>query len=182
MPRIDDYRLDNNTLQKYLNSIKAEFVMVASGNSYRYVDLTNVTDYTIQSGDILEYSLFWQGSGIRINIDLWGTGFTLRDSGLTDQNGLGVHVNQDIGAYCNGLFYKRQINLSSKAGITLNTYCIACEHDASGTFVAFLSGIKIVDSSGNIRKMIWDSGSITPNVAIQSSSTSHTFTPNILKR
>jgi hypothetical protein len=42
--------------------LDAVFTMVADAAAYHYVDLTNVPDYIVQSGDCLEYEVYWLGN------------------------------------------------------------------------------------------------------------------------
>jgi hypothetical protein len=137
----------------YLNHTNTN---IASANSYRYVDMTSVTDYVIQTGDFLEYDIYWESNLARIAVDLVASdGSTLRDSTLAkDQNAVNSHPNTDLTAYAYQKWYHRKIpitTLSSGNGIgkTISNYFIAGESDVAGALTARIKNICITDGKGN---------------------------------
>lgn len=143
--------------------IQASYVMVASGNSFRYDDMTSVTDYVVQSGDFLEYDLYWETSGAKIAIDLIASdGTTLRDSGAVDQNSVSAHPNTDLNSRALNLWYHRKISLTPLVGKTISRWDLVCENDTSATLV------------GRFKQMIITDGGFTTSTSssISTSSTS----------
>ncbi len=125
------------------NILYASYTMTASANSYRYEDLTSVANYVIQSGDYLEYDVYWTSATDRIAVDYQATN-NLRDSGATDQNGVSVHPNEDISAYALNTWYHREIALpAGHIGQTIVNYDIACENDDSALKTGYLKNIFI---------------------------------------
>lgn len=166
---------------KYL-ALKGAFTMQALANAYRYVDLTNVADYTIQSGDILEFDIFWDDANAEVNLDLIASGWTLRDSGLVDQNSLSMHTSSYAhNTYTQGKWYTRRVALTGTAvGKVVSQFCIVCEKDEGGTFTGYLANVKIW-RSGSIVKNIYVGGSVTENVVLNSGTNSHVLTANLSK-
>lgn len=162
------------------NALRGVFSMSGGGNQYRYVDMTNVSDYVIQSGDILEYDLYWAGANAQVNLDLIASGWTLRDSGLTDQNGYSVHTSATTyNSLAQGKWYSRRIALTGAAvGKTIVNYCLVCENDATATQTGYIANVKIW-RGGTVVKNIWLSGAITESVLLNNGTNSHTITPDI---
>lgn len=182
---LEDYTIDDNLIRRNpaKNTLKTVFSMAGGGNQYRYVDLTNVSDYKIQAGDVLEYEVFWEGANLSIGVDLFTTdGWTIRDGGMRDQNGYSPHPNSSShNSLCQNKWYKRQIPLTVlPVGKTFNTFCIACEYDSTATITAYFANI-VIKRNESIVKTIWTSGAVTTNPALNSGSNSHTFTPDVLK-
>jgi GH24 family phage-related lysozyme (muramidase) len=140
--------------------LKASFDMVESDNSFCYVDLTSVSDYTIQEGDVLEYDIYWETPSARISVDFTTSdNVNLRDRRLIDQNGVGVHTGTLYDDYALNKWYHRKIVLPEVLfGKTIDRYDIACESDEGGTKTAYLRNIVITDGNGNIRKVIYMGG------------------------
>lgn len=135
-------------------------VTTGSGSHYEYRDMADVTDYTLQSGDYLEYDIYWTSSSDFCAFDFVCTdNSTLRDwAGVVDQNGLGVHPAIDISAYANGAWYSRVIAIpAGMIGKTVNRYLIATDGAPnSSTKSSYLKNIRITNGSGTVRKFIAD--------------------------
>jgi hypothetical protein len=146
------------------NSLKAAYSMTASANSYLYEDLTSVSDYVIQSGDYLEYDVFWTSPTDKIAFDYTlSTSEPLRGSGAVDQNGISAHPATDLSNYAYNRWYHRKIAIpSSHVGKTITYYDIACEFDGTGIKTGYISNITITNGAGQIRKVIYD-GSTNPS-------------------
>jgi hypothetical protein len=134
----------------------AAFNMTSSPNSYAYYDMNGVSNYTIQSGDYLQYDILWTSTTDFIGFDYACTdGTTLRDSSSLDQNGLNAHPGVDISSRAYNTWYSRKIALSSgQAGKTISSYDIVCEWDGTGTKTAYIKNIRITDVNNTIRKTI----------------------------
>lgn len=131
--------------------------MSSVANAFVYDDMINLSDYTIQSGDVLKYDVYWSGTAL-IGFDYTTNGgSTLRDSGATDQASLSAHPITDISGSADGQWYARTISLPvGHVGQTITKYDIACEKDATGAFSGRLRNMRIEDGSNNRRKKIWD--------------------------
>lgn len=173
-----DSRIDLTELQSWhaLNrhppdALRCEFWMVANANAYLYIDLSSVTNYTIQSGDVLEYDVFWPTDSPtikRIAVDLVTATTQLRSESAVDQNALSSHPTTDLSAYASGVWYHRTISIPvAMVGQAITKYDIACEYDAGATQLrAYVKDIIITDGSGTIRKSIWRSDDTLPTTAV----------------
>ncbi len=135
--------------------INAKFNMITNVNAYLFMDLSNVTDYTIQADDYLEYDIYWETTGnIKIAIDIAVAGGirNLRDSSVTDQNGFLAAPSTDLSSKATGLWYHRKISIialsdGAAIGATLALWDIACENDTTGEYVAWFKNIVITDGA-----------------------------------
>lgn len=136
--------------------ISSSSFLTGGTNQYNYADMTNVTDYTIQAGDYLEYAVYWVGTGnIQMSMDLHlSDGGSLRDAvGVTDQNGLSPHPSTDLSSRAYQKWYHRVIPITtftngSSIGKTLSVYNLVAEFDSAGTQVAYYKNIAITDGKG----------------------------------
>ncbi len=145
-------------------SINATFSMSTSGNSYVYYDLTSVSDYVVQSGDYLEYDVFWDSSAAKIAFDYTTSDETaLRgESTANDQYGLNAHPNTLLSSRALKQWYHRRIPIpATHVGKTIQYYDIVCESDTSGRYTGYLDNIRITDGNGTTRKNIYNNGSFT---------------------
>ena len=156
--------------------------MTASGNSYLYVDLTSVSNYTIQSGDYLAYDIMWLSPDDYIAVDLTCTdASTLRDAlPNVDQMSLSANPNTDISAFAYNKTYHRKISLSALIGKTIANYDIACENNKTAIKTALVGNIYITDIAGTVRKIIYDAVNpfTTYGVHIASNGTISEFSSN----
>jgi hypothetical protein len=142
--------------------IIARYNMTNSANSYKYEDLTSVTNYVIQAGDYLEYDVWWNGVDDQFGFDYTCTdATTLRGAGYTDQNGQNAHPNTDISAFALGQWYHRKINIAGHATKTIQNYDIVCEHDGNTRIIGHIDNILITDGAGTTRKTIYTGGTFT---------------------
>ena len=143
-------------------ALRASFSMDASSNSYAYEDLVNVTDYTIQAGDFLEYDVYWTSKDDKIAFD-----YTTQDGSnlrnvvtAVDQNSLRAHPATDLSQYALKRWYHRKIALpAAHTTKTIRYYDIACENHDSAMRTAYLDNIVITNGTGTIRKTIYAGGS-----------------------
>lgn len=145
------------TIATSLEYLTISATMNALANSYVYRDMSTITDYVIQSGDYLEYDIWWNGSGnIRIAMDLTASdGSYLRGTAgaAVDQNGLLAHSDTDLSSYATGKWYRRKIPITillgtSSIGKTLQFYDLVCEMDTAGAYTARIKNIAITDGNG----------------------------------
>lgn len=164
--------------------IEATFNMTSSANSYRYDDMSSISDYTVQSGDYLEYDVYWQTAGaILIGMDLTCTDTSeLRDSGVVDQNGLSPHPNVDISSRTSGLWYHRKIPLTTLVGKTISRYDLVCENDSTGTYVARFKNMLITDGNETTTTSTSSSTSSTSTSISTSQSTSTSLSTSSTSR
>ena len=126
--------------------------------SYAYWDMSNISDYVIQSGDYIEYEVYWETSGaIQAAMDFTlSDGGQLRDSGTTDSNSYSMHPAADLSAVASGKWYKRKAKITDftngyAVGKTLQYFDIVCEFDqttGSSIKVARYKNIAITDENG----------------------------------
>lgn len=159
----DDGKSINIPNADHLNGLLVSYTMTyTGGNIFCYVDMSNVTDYKIQSGDYLEYDIYWITNEAKISFDFTTNSNNLRDSGCADQNGLSAHPGTDLSAYCYQKWYHRKIGLAgAHIGKTIFYYDIACEQNIGGTYNAIFNNICITNGSGTVRKQIFSNTSPT---------------------
>lgn len=130
--------------------------------TYAYYDMTSITDYTVQAGDVLEYDL-WRGTNDYLAVDFGFTaGSPLRDSGAVDQNGQGTHPQVGLGGEASGQWYHRRISLASKVGSVINKFMLAEDNGGppAGAYTGRVRRVVITDGAGTIRKTIWNGGAL----------------------
>ncbi|MCD9026191.1 discoidin domain-containing protein [Cohnella silvisoli] len=130
----------------------------STGNHYLYRSFSN-SSYTFQTGDYLEYdvSIDQRVAGIGGLDILTTTSQNLRDSGLTDQNGLSGHTAADLSAYAYKSVYHRKLAIpSSLTGKTVAKWFAAGEADNPlYVYAARYDNISITDGSGTVRKVVY---------------------------
>jgi hypothetical protein len=131
------------------------FISASGGNQYIYGTIPVVGSYTIQSGDFLEYDIYWEsGPGnIQLAMDMHTAAGNLRDAGAVDQNGIGPHPSTDLSSVAYQKWYRRRIPITtfsngSSVGATITNYNIVAEADTSGTYLARFKNIAITDGNG----------------------------------
>jgi hypothetical protein len=133
------------------NYLSLSFGMGVLANAYHYEDMTSVSDYTVQSGDYLEYDVYWDTSNALIGVDLiCSDGSALRDSGAVDQNSISAHPNATgVGTHANGAWYHRRIALPAGwVGKTISKYDLVCEYNSGGTITGRVRDVAITSGSG----------------------------------
>ncbi len=141
------------------------------GNNYIYADALNTewSNYVFQSGDHVEYDLWWEQSDARAAIDfsvVGGTPPDLRGTGLTDGQGIGVHSDTAIADnLVLGKWYHRKFGPipADWVGRTLTRVQFAGEQNANGTYAARYKAIQITDGAGGVRKTFFNGGINVPN-------------------
>ena len=151
-------------------ALKAEFLTSASPNSYSYISLTDVGDYTIQPDDKLEYDLYWTLPGDKIAVD-----YTLEDGtslrnffpAVKDQNGLLAKPDEDLTSKALNTWYHRIIDISSVHNTkTIKNYDIACENNEAGIRTAYFDNI-VITNGGSVRKTIFQGGAVAGTLHLQ---------------
>jgi hypothetical protein len=119
----------------------------------------------IAAGDYLEYDVWvdsrspFIGGGVDFTCS---DGTTLRDSGATDQNGIGAHPNNDLGGFANDQWYHRHIVVASGlVGKTLTRAAVVLEGDNSGTNVFYVRHAKYYSSTGTLKATFYESGALS---------------------
>ncbi|MHC4663132.1 MAG: DUF2341 domain-containing protein [Planctomycetota bacterium] len=148
---------------EFYEYIRAVYSMTAPANAYHYEDLDSVGDFTVNTGDYLEYDIYWTSSTDQIAFDYTTSdAFTLRASGATDQNALDAHPGTDLSAYALNSWYHRKIAIPAAHDGKTVRYCdIACENDQTAVKVGYIKNIVITDGVGTIKQVIFTNGSIT---------------------
>lgn len=136
--------------------IQLSFSMVANAGAYIYVDSSSITDYVIQTGDYIEYDIYWETTDAQIAMDLkTSDSGVLRDASAEDQNGFDSHPNNLlIGSLVNARWYHRRIPITTldngnAVGKTLQKYNFSCEYNGGGTVLARIKNIQITDGEVN---------------------------------
>jgi hypothetical protein len=149
------------------DTLKSSYSITTNANAYVYEDLTSVSDYTIQSGDVLEYDVAWTSTTDYVAFDYTTANGTSLRGNANDQNGLGAHPGTDLSSYALNKWYHRKISVPvAQVGHLIQNYDIVCEKDTTGTPYAYLKNITITDGAGTIRKVIYTNGSITHSTHI----------------
>jgi parallel beta-helix repeat protein len=153
--------------------LKASFIATGVGNCYLYMDLEEVSDYVIQSGDYLEYDVLWTGALDRVGFDYTtNSSQALRGSGAVDQNALGAHPATDISSRALNQWYHRIIALpAGHIGSAIAYFDVAGESESTATVVAFLDNILITDGAGTVRKNIYSGALQRRSIHLQNNST-----------
>ena len=147
--------------------LHVEFQMVASANSFYYLDMVDVPNYTVQAGDRLQYDIRDPLSGSQIALDLvTSDGTNLRDTGAVDQNGLSSHPSTNLDAVAVNQWYRREIPLTTLVSKTITFYLLACEADTTRGCLAWIGNARIVDSAGDLRLTIFDEQTVTGFVEV----------------
>lgn len=128
------------------------------GNLYIYYVFSE-QPVKIEAGDVLEYEVFLvpqQPSpvgGIEINFT---DGANLRDSGAKDQEGIGTHGGNALPAAV-GRWYRREIDLAPRAGLTVRTWDAVSEGDSPGLYVQFIDNVAVRRADGT-RVVVYGNG------------------------
>ena len=170
---MDSSNKDTNGIY-YSKTLKTIYTVTNNGgNSYLYEDMSSVANYTIVSGDYLEYDIYLENNAAKTAFDFTTTiGNNLRDSGSSDQNGLSAHPAADLSTYAYKKWYHRKISLSARVGTTIAYYDLACEYDATGVITANFKNMYIRGTGGVLRRTVYASG--TPTFASHFSSAGST--------
>lgn len=173
------------TNQDLANSYEIFIVNAGASVEYNYQQLTNLSNYVIQSGDYVEYDIYWTAAGSHIVPDFdTTTNYTFRDHGAVDQNGLSAHPATDISAYANGQWYHRKFALASAYfGLTVNRWLIANEAGTpNSTLTGWIKNMRITDGAGTVRRIVFTGFETGWTFSTYSSqnSTFVSFSPSVL--
>jgi alpha-mannosidase len=103
-----------------------------------------------RKGDVLEYDIYLSKSNPLPcgGIDVETLSDSLRDSQVTDQNGLSAHPNTNL-PQAMGHWYHRQIPLDKLAGQRARRWSVAAEGDTRGTYVQFYDHVVVQHANGS---------------------------------
>jgi hypothetical protein len=152
---------ENDPVHNISSTAELDYIRVAGtigasgGNQYIYGFVPFAQSYTIQSGDFLEYDIYWEtGPGnIQMSMDMHSSAGTFRDAGLFDQNGYTAHPGADLSPVAYQKWYRRKIpattfNGGSSIGTTITFFNIVAEADTAGTYYARFKNMAITDGNG----------------------------------
>jgi hypothetical protein len=130
----------------------------ANGSGYAYVYFNNSTNYTIASGDYLEYDIYINGPQIKGGLDavINDTG-RMKNTGWRDQNNTNITPTTDLSSYASQTWYHRSFSIGNKSGGYLTNFMIAHEGGAAGNYTILLDNVKITNSSGT-KTIIYENG------------------------
>jgi lysophospholipase L1-like esterase len=160
-----------------VNAIYARYSGVSTSGTYttayRYQQFTAPT-YVVEQGDVLEYEVYWFNQTSHVGFDIvFADSTDIRDSGVTDQNGLSTHPTTDISSRAYQQWYARQVPLSRWTGVGMSWLLIGCDHggpDPSGKVAGAIRNVRI--TSGGVDKVVIWPGSIqTMPTAVSTSGT-----------
>ena len=130
-------------------------------NNYVYY-LFSTANYTIQTGDVLEYDVYINPICVepKISLDMqYKGGGALRDAGAVDQNGTPVHAEERLEAAV-GKWFHRRIRLDGSAGKTIERWDLVCESNPKGENVAYYANI-VITNGGSAVFTAWQAGQPT---------------------
>jgi len=138
---------------------------VASGDSYVYRQLANLINYTIQSGDTLQYDIYLPSGTIpaanpAADLEIESSGDGLRFHGHTDQNGIGF--GGDCRSYATDQWYTRQYSLSGMVGQTIVRWLLFNGYDGTYSNLSVRYQNLCIVNSGKIVYRAWTGGDGTP--------------------
>ncbi len=138
------------------NAICLEFTPSNSPSHIR-IDLTNVQDYDVQEGDVLEYEVFWEKEDARIGVNLYcSDGSQYYASGAIDQNNFSAAYYSDISSKCYAKWYKRYIPFArSWVGKTIVRYEISAYGGSGIGGRGYIKNLKITNG-GKTKLIIWN--------------------------
>jgi hypothetical protein len=122
----------------------------------------------IASGDSIRYEVFVDPSSPAVNastgagsveIGITTTPFNGRTQGLVDGNDV-ILIGEPTGARTG--FVSRTISLTPFAGKTMNEFMLVCEGDNNGKWLAKYRNIRIADSGGADKLILYRGGAVTP--------------------
>ena len=153
-----NYSWDVNDMKSAYSALTYA-VQVTGANACLSYDLTNVTDYTVQAGDYLEYDIYTMNKYSRPFFDLCSGATALRDAGVRDSWGIeasGVsleHIALDR-------WYSRRIALPTGwVGMGISRYEVAEDSQTPGTYRNGFRNVRITDGNETTRKSIWEGAS-----------------------
>ena len=132
-----------------------------ASNAYSYHDIWDNANYTVTSGDHIEYDVYMPASNHQYmsTMDMHTTDSnTLRDynnQAFQDQNGVKAHPAADLTNYAKGKWYHRAIDLSLWDGKNIKTVQVAFEGDTAGDYVTYFKHIKITNA-GTVKLIIFE--------------------------
>lgn len=133
-----------------------------TGNKYAYYG-TGKGGYTIQTGDYLEYDIWYPTTGQAQGIDLETSGGVFRSVAPNDQNGQGLLTQ---GTYASDAWHTRRFSLSGRVGSTITDVDLVNESDTTGTQTAYYRNINIKRSDGTIALRVWNEGDPLPTMTL----------------
>lgn len=115
-----------------------------------YDSINGLVNYTLQTGDVLNYDVMWNSATDFEAIDLDdNAGHRLKDSAAVDQYGFSCNPQTNISALANGIWYARSISIpASMVGKTIVNFLIGMDKTGSNTGgTAFFRNIFISNSN-----------------------------------
>lgn len=142
-----------------------------SGNGYQYMTLNVPSTYTIQAGDRFEYDMEPVIGSVYQQVDFQTTaGTVLRNSGLSDQNGITADPSGSVPAnFTPGIWYHRVFTIpagNALVGTTINAIMLVNEAESAATQNAHFANIRMTNSAGAIVKSFWAAGDPVPTLSL----------------
>ncbi len=131
------------------------------GNYFTYLEFSTQR-LTVKTGDVLAYDIFLSPKnpvakgGIDVSFD--DNGDALRDTGVTDQNGIRAH-GDGLLKEAVGKWLARRISLEGVKGRIANGWSLNFEGDEPGVYAQFVGDIAVNHMDGS-RTVIYESGAL----------------------
>ncbi len=126
----------------------------AVNNARVWLDVEGWSNYTVVSGDTLEYEVTVGQNITGARLDLRTVGGSIM-SGTTDQNGVSATGGTDLTGRARGKFYRRSIDLPASAvGQQISSVRIRIDFDNPAGGKAQLGRAAIVGANGSLRRSL----------------------------
>lgn len=140
---------------EHLDYVIYQFPSGATSTSYSYQYLGETYNRYLLPGDAFVYEVYWTQAGTSIGLDFNlsnGPFSTLRDSTLTDANGLAAHPKTPITPLT---WVERRFVFPTTwtSGAYISRFILAVDSPTVGTPVAWLRNARIQDANGNVK--VW---------------------------
>jgi hypothetical protein len=125
-------------------------------SDFYHADGSQHASYTIASGDVFMYDIDTKNSsGPSGSIDIEMSGGPLRDSGITDQNGLSGHPATDIHTQALNTWYHREFNIgAARAGNSISCITAAMDQATASPSEFYVRNIMIMNGS-TLKLLAW---------------------------
>lgn len=136
------------------------------GSSNKVLSYYFPSSYVVQSGDTLQYEVFTAETNARWFPSTYLVfGDASQTSGMLDQNGI-EHAGGDIPAYGRGRWYWRKGDLTPYAGKTISKLIVLTNSGNAETLTHYWRNIRVVDSNGQCKSMIYSDFGSTPTINV----------------
>lgn len=173
---VGTHRDETNTCLAFVSTNLAK----GNGNWFTY-DRFSEQSVKIQAGDTFVYSILLDQKDPEakggIDIDFADAADSLRDLGLTDQNGLRAHGDGVITPAV-GKWYERRISIDTCKGRIANSWNVLFEGDRDGRYAEFIDDVYVEHRDGS-KTWIYQNG--PPSTKLLMISSGYTEHPSLVQ-